>query len=86
MKQGEDLRNVGAGDAFAAGEGGLLGDLAGVELVSPFEGLAERLSVTRRPGGPVRLRRPSLAARLRNRVDDGGGPHLARHTAHEEVP
>ena len=41
-KQGQDLGHAGAGDAFATGDGGLVGELASVELASPLDGLAER--------------------------------------------
>ena len=35
----EDLGHAGAGDAFAAGDVGLTGDLSGVELALSFEAL-----------------------------------------------
>jgi len=44
-EKGHDLADAGAGDAFAAGDGGLALDLAPVELASPFLGKAQE------PGG-----------------------------------
>ena len=55
-KKHHDLRHPGAGDTLAAGDGGLVRDLAGVELASPFDGLAERRDDARWAdpfGGPV---------------------------------
>lgn len=49
IQQVHDLRDSSAGDAFAAGDGGLGGDLASAELATPFYGLAKRLDDS--PGG-----------------------------------
>ena len=39
-----------AGEVFAAGDGGLVGDLASVELPLPLDGLTQRCYYSRRPG------------------------------------
>jgi len=77
-KQREDLRDPSAGDAFPAGDGGLVGDLAGVELAMPLDGLAKRLDDARRADPLRRSRWARLAAGWRNRVDDLAGRHPPR--------
>ncbi len=43
VEKGHDLADSGAGEALAAGDGGLVFNLAGVELALPFLGLAQVL-------------------------------------------
>lgn len=42
-KEHHDLRHPGAADALAPGNGGLVRNLADVELATPLDGLVERL-------------------------------------------
>ena len=48
-EQAHDLGHPGAGDALPAGDGRLVGGLAGLEEVLPLEGLAEKLDHAGRP-------------------------------------
>ena len=84
-KEHHDLRHTGAGDAFTVGNGSLVGDLAGVELASPLDGLAERLGDTRRPDGLGRPGRACLAAGRRNHFDDLAWPHAVRQGSNAAV-
>ena len=74
-KQGEDLRDPSARDALPAGDGGLVGNLAGVELASPLDGLSERLHDARWTDAPRPSRRARLAAGWRGGVDNLVGGH-----------
>lgn len=73
----ENLRNSGARDTLAAGDGGLVGGLSPVELPPPFDGFLERLDNTwdSRGVGWFRPHGPTLA------LGDGGYDAARWHTA-----
>lgn len=76
-EQAHDLGYPSAGDALPAGDVGLVGRLAGVELGPPVHGLAEKLGHAWRPGLPWRPRPPGAAPALGDGGDHLGGWHLS---------
>jgi len=75
------LGHPGAGDAFTAGDGGLTGDLAGVELAPPLYGFAERADDRR----DLRLLRRFGELRLTPTFGDGADDLAGGHAACEEA-
>jgi len=84
-QEGHDLADAGAGDAFAACDGCLAFDLAGVELALPFLGEAQELSAagTMALLGQLRLRGLALpsGAPARSVGHQLAGGHLTRDPA-----
>ncbi len=77
-QESQDLGDAGSGDALAAGDLGLVADLARVELAPPLDGLAQELGDPGRPGLPGRL---GLDPARRDGADDPVGAHTAREGA-----
>ena len=73
--EGHDLADAGAGEVFAAGDGGLAFDLASVELALPFLGEAQEL---RSAGGAALLwQSVPLRLALQSAVPGRGERHKA---------
>jgi hypothetical protein len=77
-EQGHHLSDPSPGDALAAGDLGLIVNLAGLEEGLPLKGLAEKFDDTWRSGRRGRLAVPVLG---RKRTDDAFGGYLARQGA-----
>jgi hypothetical protein len=77
-EQGHHLGHPSPGDSLAAGNLGLIVNLAGLEEGLPLRGLAEKLDNTGRPGRLGRLAVPVLG---RERIDDAFGRHPPRQGA-----
>jgi hypothetical protein len=76
-EQTEDLSHPGAGDALAAGDGGLVANLASVELATPLDRLPKSLDDARWADQFGRPRRACPATGRGNRDDDLAGRHPA---------
>jgi len=83
-KEHEHLGHADPADAFASGDGGLVGNFPCIQLPLPFKGLAERFDHRRRPGCPTRLWRlrwPWRIPRWWDGADHAVGGHVARQTS-----
>jgi hypothetical protein len=81
-QQAHDLGDASPGDALAAGDLGLVANLAGFEEGLPLKGLAEKLDDTWRSR---RLGRLAVPVPGRNRTDDVFGGHAPRQDANVVV-
>jgi len=85
-KQAEDLCDSRPTNSLAVGDGGLVSDLAGIELATPLDCLAECLDDAWRANPLGRAGRACPAAGRRNRVDDLARGYPARQTANVAAP
>ena len=81
-QQAHELGDAGPGDSLAAGDLGLIVNLAGFEEGLPLKGLAEKLDDTWRSR---RLGRLAVPVPGRNRTDDVFGGHAPRQDANVVV-